>query len=143
MTIWHTWSDINRLVQSYLTFFANIPTQTTVLSHDIDVGDHLPIAQYAYRVNPTKCAIMQREATYLVEHGFAVPSNSPWSSPLLLVPKSEQTPSFFNDYRKVNAITKPDSFPLPRMADCVNRVGSAKGRPLKRLMAGPPDPTCF
>lgn len=34
--------------------------------------------------------------------------------------------SFCNDYRKVNAITKPDSFPLPRMDDCVDCMGSAK-----------------
>lgn len=33
---------------------------------------------------------------------------------------------FCTDYRKVNAVTKPDSFPLPRMDNCVDRVGSAK-----------------
>ena len=61
-----------------------------------------------------------------IDDSFAVPSTSPWSSPSLLVPKSDQTPRFCNDYRKVNSITKPDSFPLPRMDDCVDRVGSAK-----------------
>lgn len=30
------------------------------------------------------------------------------------------------DFRKVNAVTKPDSFPLPRMEDCVDQVGAAK-----------------
>ncbi len=69
---------------------------------------------------------MQKEVEYLLENGFAVPSSSPWSSPSLLVPKSDQTPRFCNDYRKVNAVTKPDSFPLPCMDDCVDRVGSAK-----------------
>ncbi|KAK2895729.1 hypothetical protein Q8A73_015217 [Channa argus] len=95
-------------------------------SHDIDVGGHKPIKQHAYRVHPTKRTVMQQEVKYLLDHGFAVPSNSPWSSPSLLVPKPDQTPRFCNDYRKVNAITKPDSFPLPRMDDCVDRVGSAK-----------------
>ena len=28
--------------------------------------------------------------------------------------------------RKVNSVTKPDSFPLPRMEDCVDQVGAAK-----------------
>ena len=68
---------------------------------------------------------MQKDA-YLLENGFAVPSSSPWSAPSLLVPKSDQTPRFCNNYHKVNAITKPDSFPLPRMDDCVDRVGFAK-----------------
>lgn len=69
---------------------------------------------------------MQQEVKYLLDYGFAVPSSSSWSSPSLLVPKSDQSPRFCNDYHKVNAITTPDSFPLPRMDNCVDRVGSAK-----------------
>ena len=69
---------------------------------------------------------MQQEVSYLVEHGLAVPSASAWSSPCVLVPKPDNTPRFCNDYRKVNLVTKPDSFPLPRMEDCIDRVGSAK-----------------
>ena len=79
-----------------------------------------------YRVNPTKRAMMQQEVSYLVEHGLAVPSTSAWSSPCVLVPKPDNTSRFCNDYRKVNSVTKPDSFPLPRMEDCIDRVGSAK-----------------
>lgn len=29
------------------------------------------------------------------------------------------------DYRKVNTVTKADSFPLPCIEDCVDRIGSA------------------
>ncbi|KAG7506797.1 hypothetical protein JOB18_015708 [Solea senegalensis] len=95
-----TRSDISRLILNDPILFGDIPTQTDVLCHDIDVEDHPPIKQRAYRVHPTKRAIMQQEATYLVENCFAVPTNSPWSSPSLLVPKSDQTPRFCNDYQK-------------------------------------------
>lgn len=118
--------DVKELIKSYPELFNNIPTQMNVLKHDIDVGDHKPIKQHAYRVHPDKRAIMQQEAKYLLEHGFAIPSNSSWSSPSLLFPKSDQSPRFCNEYRKVNAVTKPDSFPLPRMDDCIDRVGTAK-----------------
>lgn len=70
--------------------------------------------------------MMQKEVSYLIEHGLAVPNTNPWSSPCVLVPKSDNTPCFCNDYRKVNAITKPDSFLLPRMEDCIDSEGSAK-----------------
>ncbi len=30
------------------------------------------------------------------------------------------------DYRKVNAVTIPDCFPLPRMEDCIDNLGSAR-----------------
>lgn len=33
---------------------------------------------------------------------------------------------FCTDYRKVNKVTKADSYPLPQMGDCVDLVGSAK-----------------
>ena len=114
------------MIEDNLLLFSDHPSQTSVLYHDIDVEGHKPIKQHAYRVNPTKRAMMQQEVSYLVEHGLAVPSASAWSSPCVLVPKPDNTPRFCNDYRKVNAVTKPDSFPLPRMEDCIDRVGSAK-----------------
>ena len=61
----------------------------------------------------------------MVDHDIAEPSFSPWSSPCLLVPKPDGTSRFCTDFRKVNAVTKPDSFPLPRMDDCIDRLGSA------------------
>ncbi len=94
--------------------------------HDMDVGNSTPIKQHPYRVNPHKREVMKSEVEYLLQHGFAKPSQSPWSSPCLLVPKSDSTYRFCTDYRKVNSITKPDSFPLPRIEDCVDRVGSAR-----------------
>lgn len=118
-------SDVCTLIQTYPSLFSDVPSQTTVLSHDIDVGDHKPIKQHAYRVHPVKRAVMQKEVKYLLDYGFAIPSKSPWSSPSLIVPKPDQTPRFCNDFSKVNAVTRPDSFPLPRMDDCVDRVGSA------------------
>ncbi len=96
------------------------------LEHDIDVGDHRPVKQNAYRINPVKREIMKKETQYLIEHGLAVPSSSPWCSPCLLVPKSDGTSRFCTDYRKVNQLTKSDSFPLPRIDDCVDRIGQAK-----------------
>ncbi len=33
---------------------------------------------------------------------------------------------FCTDYRKVNSVMKPDSFPLPRMEDCMDRAGASK-----------------
>ena len=39
--------------------------------------------------------------------------------------KSDGTARFCTDFRKLNTVTKPDSFPLPRMDDCIDRLGSA------------------
>lgn len=60
---------------------------------------------------------------YLLENGLAKPSHSPWSSPRLLAPNSDGTPLFCTDFHKVNAVTVPDSFPLPRIEDCIDCIG--------------------
>lgn len=69
---------------------------------------------------------MKSEVEYLCENGLAKQSFSPWSSPCLLVTKSDGSARFCMDYRKVKAVTVPDCFPLPRMEDCVDNLGSAK-----------------
>ncbi len=69
---------------------------------------------------------MRREVEYLLKHGLATPSQSPWCSPCSFVPKQDSTFRFCTDNRKVNSVTKPDSFPLPRMEDCVERIGCAQ-----------------
>jgi len=56
---------------------------------------------------------------------IAEASLNPWSSPCLLVDKSDKSDRFCTDFRKVNNVTKPDSYPLPRMEDCIDQVGSA------------------
>ncbi|KAL0153620.1 hypothetical protein M9458_051100, partial [Cirrhinus mrigala] len=96
-------TGIVQLIGKYDHLFSDVSHQTTILTHDIDVGDSPPIKQHPYRVNPHKREIMKSEVEYLLQHGFATPN-----------------------YRKVNSVTKPDSFPLPRVEDCVDRVGSAR-----------------
>ncbi len=63
--------------------------RTNVLEHDIDVNQATPIKQHPYRVNPVKHQLLYKEVQYMLEHGIAEPSSSPWSSPCLLVEKHD------------------------------------------------------
>lgn len=119
-------ADLTSLIGNFSSLFGDIPSRTNVLEHDIDVGDARPIKQHPYRVDAVKRAMMKQETQYLLEHGLAKLSSSPWSSPCLLVPKPDSTFRFCTDYRKVNNVTVSDSFPLPRVDDCVDMIGSAR-----------------
>ncbi len=54
------------------------------------------------------------------------PSHSLWRSPCLSAPKSDGTFCVCTDYRKVYAVTVPDSFPLPGLEDCIDSIGPVK-----------------
>lgn len=82
---------VSGLIVNYSGLFSDVPSQTTLLCHNIDVGDNQPIKQHPYRINSKKQVVMKSEVTYLLEHGFATRSQSPWSSPCILVPKSDST----------------------------------------------------
>lgn len=114
------------LLRSFPELFGDTPSRTDWIEHDIVVGDAKPIKQRFYRVAPQKRDLMEKEIKYMQEHNIAVPSFSDWASPCILVGKSDGTVRFCTDFRKVNALTKPDCFPLPRVEDCVDQVGSAK-----------------
>lgn len=113
------------LIRAYSCLFSDTPTCTNLIEHDLDVGDAKPIYQRFYRVSPEKRKVLESEVDYMLENGLAVPSTSSWSSPCLLVGKPDGIFRPCTDFRKINAVTKPDSFPFPRMEDCIDQVGSA------------------
>lgn len=112
--------DVVNLINCYVSLFSDVPSQTHVLQHDIDVGDNAPIKQHPYRVNPEKRWRLQNQVDYMLLHGIAERSTSSWSSPCLLAIKSDGSDRFCTDFRKVNNVTKHDCHPLPRMEDCVD-----------------------
>ena len=118
--------ELSDLILSFPSIFKDSPGRTNLLYHDVEVGNNKPIKQYPYRINPTKGKIITDEVDYMLTNNLIKPSFSPWSSPVVLVPKPNNQFHLCLDYRKVNAITKTDSYPLPRVDDCVDRIGNAQ-----------------
>ena len=57
---------------------------------------------------------------------FIEPSKRELSSPSISVPKSGGSFQLCTDYRKVNNCTKIDTFPVPRIDDCIDKIGQSK-----------------
>ena len=56
----------------------------------------------------------------MLKNNIIEPSQSEWSSPCILVPKPDGTFRFCTDFRKLNAVTKADSYPWPRVNNCID-----------------------
>ena len=96
------------------------------MEHKIDTQGVSPIKQYARQVLHAMRGKIKELVTGMLEKGVIEPSHSPWASPIVLVAKKDGSTHFCIDYCKLNAVTKPDVFPLPRIDDCIDILEGAK-----------------
>ncbi|UYV66132.1 K02A2.6-like, partial [Cordylochernes scorpioides] len=102
------------------------PKRTSLdVKHRINTGDHAPIRQRPYRVSPYERGVIQTEVDKRLKSGIVKPSDSPWSSPVVLVKKKDGTWRFCVDYRRLNKITRKDVYPLPRIDDTLDSLKGA------------------
>src|SRR5690606_31420621 len=84
-----------------------------------------PLRQRSYRYSASERDVIREHVSDMLEKGAIQPSTSPWASPVVLVLKKDGTWRFCIDYRKLNAITKRDVYPLPRIDDALDCLHGA------------------
>lgn len=85
-------------------------------------ADTPPIHCRPYRVPMHLQETVRGQVQDMLDNGVITPSTSPWSSPVLLTPKKNGTYRFCVDYRRLNAVTSPDPFPMPLIEDILNTL---------------------
>ena len=106
--------ELKQLILEYEHLFPDIPSRTDKIYHDVDIIEGAkPVKKHPYRLHPERQQYLRKEVKYLLDNDFIEPSQSEWSSPCILVPKSDGTFRMCTDYRKVNSVTKTDTFPIP------------------------------
>ena len=114
------------LIEGYKDVLKKEPGRTTAATIRIETGSAYPIHLPAYRVSPYKLLCLEEEVKRLLETGLIQPSTSPWASPVIVVPKQDETVRLYVNYRKLNSVTVPDPFPMPLAEELIDRLGIAK-----------------
>ena len=110
--------------------------ETDVIEVHIDTGDAPPQAQPVRRIPFAVRQEVARQLQQMQEDGIIQPSNSPWASPIVLVKKKDGGLRICMDYCALNSMTKADRFPLPRIADLLDRLGRSRFFTTLDLAAG-------
>ncbi|CAF1327080.1 unnamed protein product [Rotaria sordida] len=110
----------NKILFDPTSSIINIPPQSA-----IKTADHPPIYSKQYPASSKDQEIKFQETQKLLERGQIEESTSPWSSPIVLVKKKDKTMRFCIDYRRLNAITIKDAFPLPRIDEIFDQLSDA------------------
>ncbi|CAM4547400.1 unnamed protein product [Lepidochelys olivacea] len=118
--------QIQELCTSYAPTFSATPGLTERAYHSIDPGNAHPIRVQPYRVSPQAKTAIEREIQDMLQMGVIRPSESAWASPVVLVPKPDGEIRFCVDYRKLNAVTRPDNYPMPRTDELLEKLGRAQ-----------------
>ncbi|UYV63245.1 hypothetical protein LAZ67_2003535 [Cordylochernes scorpioides] len=118
----HQTGQLNSLLEKFETCFQPGGEATPFCEHHIDTGNTPPISVPPYRMNPAKKEILRTEIDRLLAEGIREECESPYASPVVLVPKPDGGIRLCVDYRKLNARTKADSYPLPRLDDLMHEA---------------------
>ena len=118
--------EVRELLLRYQDRFSELPGRTNMLRHDIITDPGQVVRQRPYRIPEARRAAIKEEVGKMLDLGVIEESHSPWSSPIVIVPKPDGSLRFCNDFRKLNDVSRFDSYPMPRADEMIERLGAAR-----------------
>ena len=122
--------ELRDLLFKYRDVFAtskNDLGRTSMVKHTIQTDSNAqPVRRPPYRLPGHYKQEVQGMLGSMLDSGVVAPSNSPWSAPVILIRKQDGTLRFCVDYRGLNAVTRRDSYPLPRIDETLDALKGAR-----------------
>ena len=113
---------IEDMIAEEKTRFEAITGPTHLTPYRVKLKDPTPIKQRYRPPNPAMQRIIDEEVNRMLAEGVIEPSDSPWSSPVVLAKKKEGKYRFCIDFVKLNQVTEKDAYPLPQINAILDKL---------------------
>ena len=84
----------------------------------------MPIKQKTHKISPADQAEITRQTEEMLKMRITKRSIFSWASPVVLVTKKDKTQRFCVDFKKLNAVTRPELFLLPKFDTVVDAMAN-------------------
>ena len=118
--------QVKAVLHGFDSLFRGKPGRTTLVQHDIVTEVGKVVRLRPYRIPEARKVVVEKEVEEMLREGIIEPSNSPWCSPVVLVPKPNGTLRFCIDFRQLNKVSRFDTYPMPRVDELVEGLGKAE-----------------
>lgn len=117
---------ISDILFRFAELFTDLPGCTDLVRHTIETGNALPLKCYPRPTSLAKRRAIDGALDELLATNVVRRSDSPWASPVVPVEKKDGSFRLCVDYRRLNALTRKDAYPLPTIESIVGNLGSAR-----------------
>ena len=120
------YQELQSLCSDFQDVLQGKPRCTMLTEHSIPTGSSLPVRQAPYRLLYAHREWVKMEIESMLVDGVIEPSMSDWASPIVLIEKKDGGIRFCVDYRKLNAVTQGDAYPMPRVDELLDQLGNSQ-----------------
>ncbi|MCG7874805.1 MAG: RNase H-like domain-containing protein, partial [Candidatus Thiodiazotropha endolucinida] len=120
---------VQTILGKWTSVFSQGPTDlgcTNLIEHEIHLKDETPFKEPYRRIPPGMFEEVREHLKEMLDAGAIRPSQSPFSSNIVLVRKKDNSLRFCIDFRKLNARTVPDAYSLPRIDETIDCLAGSK-----------------
>ncbi|KAL5475858.1 hypothetical protein EMCRGX_G025729, partial [Ephydatia muelleri] len=115
-------SSLQQLLAAFKDTLQNKPGRTQVTEHSLHTGGERPVRLRPYRLPYVYRRTVEKELNEMLKEGVISRSTSEWAAPIVLITIKKEELRFCVDYRRLNAISSMDSYPMPRMDEMIDQL---------------------
>ena len=119
-------SDMQEWLREFEDIMTKEPGLTPLTEFWIDTDQSSPITQHPYNTPLSLCDSVDKEIDWLLEKKYIRKSHSPWASPMVTVRKPDGLARLCADFKRINEVTTPLLFYMPRVEEVLEAVGRSR-----------------